>query len=107
MAKKNRSDSVFETTRLYGLEYPEPPAHVHLRDCDKPYFDSILHARAADSWNGADLELAALLARCKADADRLHKELDREGFTVAGLHVDAVPNPKFRLFDVLIGRAIA
>ena len=41
----------------------DPPAHVRLRDGDRPFWDGIVRARARDEWCESDLVVAAQLAR--------------------------------------------
>lgn len=106
MARRNRSDSTSEQVKAIGLEPPARPAHVHLRECDTPFWDSIIAARAYHTWTAADLEQAANLAACKADIVRLQSELDSEGFVVEGSTGSPVINPKFRVLDVLVARSI-
>lgn len=85
----------------------EPPAHVRLRDGDRPFWDSIVTARARDRWDNADLEIAANLARCKADIERLQSEIDREGDVLENARGTMVMNPKHTLLETLSRRAVA
>lgn len=85
----------------------EPPAHVRLRDGDRPFWDSIVSARPRDRWDMADLEIAANLARCKADIERLQSEIDREGDVVENARGTPIMNPKHSLLETLSRRAVA
>lgn len=85
----------------------EPPAHVRLRDGDRPFWDSIVSARARDRWDMADLEIAANLARCKADIERLQAEIDQEGDTIINARGTPIMNPKHSLLETLSRRAVA
>lgn len=85
----------------------EPPAHVRLRDGDRPFWDSIVTARARDRWDTADLEIAANLARCKADIERLQSEIDHEGDVIENARGTPVMNPKHTLLETLSRRAVA
>lgn len=84
-----------------------PPAHVHVRDQDMPFWLSIVGARARNSWDDCDLELAAQLARAKSDSVRLQKEIDREGDTLRNERGTLVMNPKHSLLETLTRRVIA
>lgn len=85
----------------------EPPAHVHLREGDRPFWDSIVTARARDRWDTADLEIAANLTRCKADIERLQGEIDLEGDVIENGRGTMVMNPKHTLLETLSRRAVA
>lgn len=86
---------------------PEPPKHVYLRDCDKPYWNSIVRARDYNAWTTTDLEQAANLARCKSDIDRLSREITEEGDTVTNQRGTPVVNPKHSLLETLSRRSVA
>lgn len=64
----------------------KPPAHVHLREGDIPFWNSIVTARAREFWTEADLENAASLARAKADVEKLQLEIDVGGNIVRTKH---------------------
>jgi hypothetical protein len=85
----------------------EPPAHVNLRPHDMPFWESIVKARARDKWDDADLEVAANLARCKSDIERIQRELDAEGDTLVNERGTTVLNPKHTLLETLSRRAVA
>lgn len=85
----------------------EPPAHVALRERDWPFWNSIVSARARKTWNTADLENAANLARCKADIERLQSEIDAEGDIVKNERGTQIVNPKHTLLETLSRRAMA
>lgn len=82
MTRKKRSDSteakVAAMTRKLELE---PPAHVKLRDGDWPFWYSITKARIKENWTDPDLELAANLARCKGDIEKLQLECEKTPYT--------------------------
>lgn len=84
-----------------------PPAHVTLRDGDLPFWESVVRARSADSWNASDLENAANLARCKADIERLQSEINAEGDIVTNERGTPILNPKHSLLETLSRRAVA
>ena len=104
-ARKPRSDST--TAALFAIENarkppPAPPAHVKLRDSDKPYWDSIIAARARDEWTPVSLVLAAQLARCQSDI-----EIEQATLTVEGNVIDNKVNPRATVIDVLAKRQMA
>lgn len=84
-----------------------PPAHIQLREQDIPFWLSIVGARARNSWDDCDLELAAQLARAKADTFRLQREIDREGDVVRNDRGTQIMNPKHSLMETLTRRVIA
>lgn len=85
----------------------EPPSHVRLRDGDRPFWESIVSARARDKWDDADLEVAANLARCKADIERLSVEILAEGDVITNERGTPIVNPKHNLLETLSRRAVA
>lgn len=108
--KRTRSDSAAAAVRAAQVAAAgpiEPPAHVNLRDADRPFWDAIVSARARDSWNTSDLENAANLARCKSDIERVQREIDDEGDTITNDRGTVVLNPKHSLLEVLSRRAMA
>lgn len=108
--KKHRTDTAHEAVKtMVNAAKGElmPPAHVRLRDCDWPFWLSVVNARARDRWNDADLELAANLARCKADIERIHAELEEEGDTIKNDRGTMIVNPKHTLLETLNRRAVA
>lgn len=66
-----------------------------------------MRARAYDSWNAADLETAANLARCKSDIERLQREVDAEGDVIENARGTMVMNPKHTLLETLSRRSVA
>lgn len=107
--KRTRSDSTAAAVAAAvaaGLPI-EPPTHVTLRDGDRPFWDSVVCARARDTWTDADLENAANLARCKADIERLQSEITAEGDIVRNDKGTQIINPKHTLLETLSRRAVA
>jgi hypothetical protein len=80
----------------------EVPAHISLRECDRPFWESILAGKPSDLWSASDLEDAASLARCKADIERLQAEIGAEGDVI-----DNRLNPKHALLETLTRRSLA
>ena len=103
--KRNRSDSAAAAVRAaqaVALGPIEPPAHVALRDGDRPFWNAIVTSRARDTWTDIDLCTAGNLARTQADIERLQLDLDAVGYVL----VDGKPNPVAALVDVLTRRTV-
>ena len=102
--RKKRTDSVAaaEAAIKDASGLIDPPAHIALRDCDRPFWVSVIAAKPADQWSANDLEDAASLARCKADIERLQREIDVEGDLIG----DRL-NPKHALLETLTRRSLA
>lgn len=109
MARKKADSTAYATTATQAaISGPiQPPAHIKLRECDAPFWEAIIQARAADSWNAADLAHAANLARCQADIVRLQGELEAEGDTIVSARGLPVVNPKHTLVETLSRRAVS
>ena len=108
--KRGRSDTAsagVTAAQNAALEPLEPPAHVKLRDGDLPFWNSIVRARARDTWNDVDLENAANLCRCKADIERLSEEIKIEGDIIENERGTKVINQKHTLLEILSRRAVA
>lgn len=107
---RTRSDSTtaaVAATQAAASGPINPPAHLKLRDNDWPYWEAIVQARAAGTWNNADLALAVNLARTQADIQRLGDELEDEGDVLINARGTAVVNPKHTLLETLTRRAVA
>lgn len=85
----------------------KPPAHIHLREEDWPFWNAIISARAGSTWNDADLAHAANLARCQADIDRITAEIAVEGDIIVNAKGTPVVNPKHALIETLSRRSVA
>lgn len=108
--KRQRSDSITAAVRAAANAAAapiQPPPHVNLRPGDRPFWLSIVSARARDAWTDSDLELAAGLARCKADIERLQAEIDAEGDILENAKGTPVINPRHTLLETLSRRAVA
>lgn len=108
--KKARSDSAtaaVDAARAVADGPLEPPAHIVLRDGDRPFWLAVVSARARDTWNDVDLASAANLARAQADIERLTDEIYAEGDMLNNRHGSPVLNPKHQLLEVLSRRATA
>lgn len=84
-----------------------PPSYVSLRDADLPFWESIVRARARDTWTEVDLAKAANLARCQSDIERVQKDIDAEGDTVTNARGTQIVNPKHNLLETLTRRELA
>lgn len=83
------------------------PEHVVVPEGAMKFWRSITKARAADRWNDSDLEVAAELARTKANIERLNAELESEGDVVINERGTPIVNPKHNLLETLTRRMIA
>lgn len=104
--KRNRSDSAAAAVRAAqaaAMGPIDPPAHVAIREGDRPFWNAIVTARARDTWTAIDLTTAANLARTQADIERLQLELDAAGYVL----VDGKPNPLAALVETLTRRTVA
>lgn len=103
--RRRRSDSstaAVAAAQAAALGPIDPPAHVALREGDRPFWNAVVKARARDTWNDTDLTTAANLARTQADIENLQAKLDAEGYVV-----DDKINPKAKLVETLSRRAVA
>lgn len=103
--RRRRSDSAAAAVvaaQAAALGPIDPPAHVALREGDRPFWNAIVKARARDTWTDTDLTTAANLARSQADIEHLQAKLDIEGYVV-----DDKINPTARLVEVLSRRVVA
>ena len=106
--RRTRSDSV--TAAIAAAQAPtviNPPAHVTLRDGDRPFWDSVVRARAGTTWNDSDLEHAANLARCKADIETMQMEIAEQGNIIENDRGTPIINPRHSLLEVLTRRSVA
>ena len=101
MSRKIRSDSNTTAGEMMRDGLPEPPEHIRLPDEARPFWWSVVGAKSPDAWTPADLELAAELARTKADLERLRREIREEGDIV-----DGKVSPKRKLEETLVARSI-
>ena len=103
--RRPRSDSAkaaVAASQAVALGPLPPPAHVRLRDCDRPFWNAIVTARPRDTWTDADLVLAGNLARAYADMETLQESIERDGMLVEGKI-----NPASDLLDKMTRRALA
>lgn len=103
--RRPRSDSAkaaVAASQAVALGPLPPPAHVRLRDCDRPFWNAIVTARPRDTWTDADLVLAGNLARVYADMETLQDSIERDGMLIEGKI-----NPACDLLDKMTRRALA
>jgi len=103
--RRTRSDSAkaaVAASQAVAFGPLQPPAHVRLRDCDRPFWNAIVTARPRDTWTAADLVLAGNLARTYADMEILQEGIERDGMLV-----DGKINPACDLLDKMTRRALA
>ena len=104
-SKRNRSDSAAAAVRAAqaaALGPMDPPAHVALREGDRPFWDAIVTSRARDTWTLIDLCTAGNLARAQADIEFLQKVLDENGYVL-----DGKVSPIAVLVETLTRRTVA
>lgn len=104
-SKRNRSDSAAAAVRAAqaaALGPMDPPAHVALREGDRPFWDAIVTSRARDTWTLIDLCTAGNLARAQADIEFLQKVLDENGYVL-----DGKVSPVAVLVETLTRRTVA
>lgn len=108
--KRVRSDSAASAVKAMvnaALPQLELPAHVRLRDGDRPFWDGVLRARARDEWIEADLVVAAQLARCQADIELEQQLLTSEGSVVENMKGTQIMNPRVTVLEQLSRREMA
>lgn len=104
--KRRRSDSAaaaIAAAQAVALGPLDPPEHVTLRDGDRPFWDTVMKARARDTWTAIDLTHAATLARTQADVERLQAQLDAEGYITP----EGKANPLAAIVETLTRRAVS
>ena len=85
--RRKRSDSAAAAVvaaQSAALGPLNPPAHITLRDGDRPFWDAVVKSRARDTWTASDLTTAATMARAQADIEKLQADIDAEGYVVEG-----------------------
>ncbi len=98
--RKPRSDSTTAKVLAFQKKTPAIPAHVHLRDCDLPYWRVALSCR--DDWQGHELESLGQYSRAMADIERLTFEIENDGEIL-----DGKLNPKLALVETLSRRVMS
>jgi hypothetical protein len=84
-----------------------PPAHVQLSADSEPYFADIVRARARDEWNEHQLTVAAQMAECMAEQERVRAMLVVDGLLVVNGKGTLVANPLVSISEQLARRQMA
>lgn len=108
--RRRRSDSsaaAVAASQAVALGPLQPPAHVSLREGDRPFWDAIVQARARDTWTEPDLASAAAMARAQADIERLQATIDAEGEFVTLGNGSPGLSPKVKLLELLTRRVMS
>lgn len=109
MSKRDRCDSITGQTRAMqaaALGPLPPPAHCRLRAGDLPFWNGIVLSRARERWDDHDLAMAATLARCMADVEKLQEELETEGHVIKNNKGTPIANPKHSVIETLTRRIV-
>lgn len=104
--RKIRTDSPKTEAEMFQANPPDPPSHIRMRKEDRPHWYAIVRSREFNAWTDTDLEYAAVLARAKADIERVQRELDAEGDIISAPNGRPMTNPKHSLIGQLTDRAI-
>lgn len=110
MAKRMPSNTVTSQIRaMVNAAAPEiePPAHVRLRDKDRPFWSGIMASRARDEWSKNDLIVAAQLARCQADIESESQLVEVEGSVVENARGTQIMNPRHSVLEQMARRELA
>lgn len=103
--RRKRSDSAAAAVvaaQSAALGPLDPPAHITLRDGDRPFWDAVVRSRARDTWTASDLTTAATMARAQADIEQLQADIDSEGYVREGKI-----NPKAVMLETLSKRVVS
>lgn len=109
MTRRQRTDTVKGAVSAMSgaINEIEVPEHVSVPDAAMKFWRSITKARSAERWNDADLEVAAELARTKANIERLNAEIEAEGDVIKNDRGTPIVNPKHSLLETLTRRMVA
>lgn len=107
MPRRPRKDSTHEKAAQIqkALAGIEPPAHIDLPDDARPFWATIIDARA--EWTDSDLAFAAELAICQNDIQRHRRRLQEEGDIIKNDRGTRVVNPRHTLLETMTRRAVA
>lgn len=103
MARRQRIDSATAAVAVVQAAKINPPPHVPLEDCDKPFWENVIAEFARADWTDHQVELAAMLARSMADLNREQQTLRIEGFISVRENGTTVENPRARSVKSLTG----
>lgn len=110
MTKRTRADSAASAVKAMidaAKGEIKPPAHVHMRERDLPFWAGVVRARARDEWTDADLVVASQLARCQSDIEQEQLALDGESSVIANERGTMVVNPRVSVLEQLARREMA
>lgn len=101
MTKRNRVDGADGAAELAQalLKMPKPPVHCRLTDKHMPFWASLMNARSGVKWTQADLEIAALVARCKCKIEELEIQLEVEGDIITNQRGTQIANPLHQILE--------
>jgi hypothetical protein len=109
MARKQRIDSTTAAVRIMQgvTKQMSPPSHVPLDDCDWPFWESVVAEYARAEWSEHQLELAAMLAKDMADAERNRREVRAEGEVLKTEGGKPFGNPRVNVIVAIGNRILA
>lgn len=108
--KKNPANTVTELVKAAqnaALGDIPPPQGVFLREQDRIHWVQVTQARARNEWTDVDLVIAANLARCLADIERISASVAVESDILYSNRGTPVANPKYALLEMLSRRVMA
>ena len=100
-------DGVIKAAQAAASPLPKLPDHVKLNNCDLPFFEAILRARARDEWDDVSVVLAAQLARCQRNIEEEAEKLELEGSVIKNARGTPVMNPRHSVLEQLSRREMA
>ncbi|WP_168461547.1 P27 family phage terminase small subunit [Acinetobacter sp. A1] len=95
------------TSKILKKSEIKVPAPLKITKEQKPFWDSIVEAKAPDLWTTADLIHAVTLAKTMQQIDRLQREIEAEGEVFTNTHGNPTLNPKLSLLDTAIKRSVS
>lgn len=110
MSRRQRIDSATAAVKVMQGAVREiiPPSHIPLDECDWPFWHSVVAEFARSEWTDHQLELAAMLAKDMADAERNRRLVREEGevlFTEQGGNPKG--NPRCNVLVAIGNRILA
>lgn len=99
--KRQRSDNVEVQTKLMreAITGIAPPAYIELGEDERPFWDTIIAARA--DWTNIDLHNAAALARVHYMIEHQSKLLMAEGPMITNKAGNEIANPRIKVLGDL------
>lgn len=104
--KRHRSDSTKAAVKAVQAATAgpiKPPGFVNVQKRDMSRWNAIVQARPRDTWNDADLILAAHLARAYGDMAELEAHIEERGMITPEGEI----NPACAMLDKATRRALA